>query len=750
MNLQTVPSITLKEHYFNVEPIKLLIRVDPDHPDYNRDNMVWLEEQKKLRCIMNNMKHDPASDTHYLNVVYKVKEYTNVALGRMYAKTACYQNMYNIVRRLVIDGNLYSLDIENAHPMLLFQLCADADYNAVQLGLYNEKREETLNTLMHHYKISRDLVKNLFVRMCFGGSPYVWSEENKRESVPHPEIVLAFFGELGHIKAVIAKKFPGWQEAYTSGVLEKKNKSLWRQYDTVLAVYLQDLERKCMSVVRAVLKAEGIEIVSLIHDEVLTNAEVVAEVIEKVQKEIVRETGFTLNFSAKPYHATREDKAWLDGHKGVLREDAVGGDDYESVKASFEEEAFKLVKHAEFATWEEGSDLVVQNWSLFKTRYVELKYKKTVYKEGCKPEIKEEPFMPRWYTDSKKRKFHRYDFLPPPMACAENIFNTWSGLQIEKTHFGLSTANTDTLLFDLVKVLTNNEEESYEYVMNWLAHIVQSPGQKCGTALVLKSRVEGAGKGSLVDIMRTILGPQFVGETNDPANDIFGKHGSLHIGKLLVCLDEVKSGDTIKSIGRLRNLITSQTCVHNAKGSALVEVQNHTRFIFTTNESIPVAVNANDRRYCLIECSNILCKDTDFWNQFHAKMKGDRGIILAFYQHLKNRDLSRWRPMELPQTELRGDIIGTSAHPMVFWLDRFIRSLESEVLQIAVKDLHDSYNAYCVQKSIASIPNPIGFGVIFKDKIDLDAAGIVKNKCGGSRGYSINKQKVLGWLADYK
>jgi putative DNA primase/helicase len=322
---------------------------------------------------------------------------------------------------------------------------------------------------------------------------------------------------------------------------------------------------------------------------------------------------------------------------------------YETVKTKFEEQAFKLVKHGEFGTLEEGSNLVVEKLPAFKKRHGSVTYKNV--------QMVDKVFLTKWFLDPAKRKYHIYDFVPPPMLQAENVFNTWSGFQIDKMH---ATTPTDaTPILELVKVLANYEEDSYDYILNWLAHIIQSPGTKCDTALVLKAK-KGAGKTTLVDIMKMILGGKLVAETKNPDTDIFGKHGRIHLGKLLVCVDNVQR---VKCDNRMKVLVTSHTCVYNPKWLDMVEVKNFSRFIFTTNGRVPIPVKDDDRRYCLIESSDVLCNDTPFWDQFYEKLTLEYGggMLLAFYLHLKNRDLTKVNWMDFPDTQLRRDVIGNFA-----------------------------------------------------------------------------------------
>jgi hypothetical protein len=68
----------------------------------------------------------------------------------------------------------------------------------------------------------------------------------------------------------------------------------------------------------------------------------------------------------------------------------------------------------------------------------------------------------------------------------------------------------------------------HEYLTNWLADIIQNPGKKSGTAVVLKSKPQ-AGKGTLMDLFRDMTG--YVSETSNPQGDIFGAHGNAYIEK---------------------------------------------------------------------------------------------------------------------------------------------------------------------------------------------------------------------------
>jgi hypothetical protein len=156
--MNTQSSIILTEKYYNMEVIEKLLSVNTTLPGYDDDTMMWTNEQNKLREIKKNQINGCQT------VEYKQKEY---CVGRMYPIPFknTYQSMYNIIRRLVIDGNLTSIDLVNAHPTFVVQLCKKhgGKYNPKYLNLYVNDRDKVRSDIMSKCNITKDQVKNLII-----------------------------------------------------------------------------------------------------------------------------------------------------------------------------------------------------------------------------------------------------------------------------------------------------------------------------------------------------------------------------------------------------------------------------------------------------------------------------------------------------------------------------------------------------------------------------------------------------------
>ena len=745
--------ISIVEEYHGKAWLDVLLKVDTSHPDYPKDGdknayFISATEQSKLRGLLKGSKKH--ADGYYEKKLdFKKKPYGPDSYGRYMAvgKTSL-QSCWKFVRKVASSGKIIGYDMSNSQPSILLQLCNlyAPDERFTFLEAYVNNRDATKKDIAKFYKCSEDLAKTLVIILCFGGCPKTWKEEHNIKKEDDMPLILGFHANLNSIRQGCANSFPDFAKAKrvykwkeTNGLL-KDNSDLSR---SALAMYLQDIEGSILMVMYKELIHLGYTPKTPIHDEMnliisenINNEDIMCKLQDKVKEEL----GFDIKLKVEDYSLTESDLKQLEDHKKFVKEstedDCEGG--YKEVKELFEKEVFKIKYTAEFGIEKDGAFK-----GTFKKKDLDVAYTEWTYKvptgEGS---FDEEKFLKRWYDDKNKRVFDNLDFLPPPMVCGESTYNLWKGFAIERLDV---TPKDPQEILDLIWVLSKKHTESYEYILNWLAQMLQFPGKKPGTALVFKSK-QGAGKGSLNEIMKRIMG-ELATETTNPQQDIFGSHGNAHIGKILVSLDEIKNGDTIKVLNRLKNLITSPTCIYNEKGVKQVEVNNSTRFIFSTNESIPITLDGrDDRRYCLIECANDYCKKAKFWNRFYDQVIDDNGIIKGFFNCLMERDVSQVDWMKFPETELREDIIQVSTHPMVYWFDKFIHELIIPKEKYTATKLFESYRRYCMDVGIGVTGNSKGFGLIFKDKIDFEACNIEKVKSCGLMTYSINRPKAFEWL----
>jgi hypothetical protein len=747
--------ISVVEEYHGKMWLDLLCKVDTKHPDYPKDGdmndyFISSEEQSKLKGLLKGSKKN-SFGIYEKKIDFKKVKYGPDEYGRYMSKgTTSLQSMWKFVRKVASVGKVKGFDIENSQPSILLQLCQKyaPDERFHFLEAYVNNRSSVKKEVAKYYGCSEDLAKTLIIILCFGGSPKTWKEKFGIQMDIDMPLIKGFHKDLKRIRTGCANSFD--QFTIAKRVYKyKDDHGLLKEYSdlyrSALALYLQNIEGNIIMTMYKELPKLGCIPKTPIHDEIcckISDTVNTDDVICKLQAKVKEELGFDIKLKLDDYSLTGDDMKQIKAHEKFVKDngcdDCDGG--YNEIKALFEEEVFKIKYNAEFGIEKHGVFKGVLKKKDLDVAFTEWTYQ-VEEEEGI---YKEEKFLKRWYDDKDKRMFDCIDFIPPPLVCSDSVYNLWRGFDISLMDV---EAKDPAEILTLIWILSNKHTESYEYMLNWLAQMIQYPAKKPGTALVFKSK-QGAGKGTLINIMRRVMGA-LVGETSNPQQDIFGSHGNIHIGKILVSLDEIKNGDTIKVLNRLKNLITSDKCIYNEKGLKQVEVNNATRFIFSTNESIPITLDGkDDRRYCLIECANDYCKNAQFWIDYYDNVVDDNGKIKGFFNYLMERDISGVNWMKFPETELRDEIIQVSTHPMVFWYDKFIHELIITRDKYTATKLFDSYRRFCTENGIAIVGNSKGFGIIFKDKIDFAACGITKTKSHGVMVYNIDRHKSFEWLQE--
>ena len=80
---------------------------------------------------------------------------TNKTIGRLYAKGPCMQTLYNGFRGALCEGYMLDIDICNAHPVFLINLCKQHNIKYNYLSDYVNNREAKLQETMDTYNITR-------------------------------------------------------------------------------------------------------------------------------------------------------------------------------------------------------------------------------------------------------------------------------------------------------------------------------------------------------------------------------------------------------------------------------------------------------------------------------------------------------------------------------------------------------------------------------------------------------------------
>lgn len=155
-------------------------------------------------------------------------------------------------------------------------------------------------------------------------------------------------------------------------------------------------------------------------------------------------------------------------------------------------------------------------------------------------------------------------------------------------------------------VLNNNYDNlEFKFLINWIAAIVQNPGINLQTNLWLIGEIEGLGKGTIVDIMRIILGSEFVGELNQTELEA-GWNDHL-VGLQLVEINEFDAKGKWSGMawGKwIKGHTIEPTLKIRERNKTSYTVLNIGNYIGTSNVIEQTFIDSNDRRNMFIQTTS--------------------------------------------------------------------------------------------------------------------------------------------------
>ena len=231
-------------------------------------------------------------------------------------------------------------------------------------------------------------------------------------------------------------------------------------------------------------------------------------------------------------------------------------------------------------------------------------------------------------------------------------------------------------------------EEKWNIIKQWLAYMLQFPGEKMKWAVVLVSVIEGVGKGLLARICSRVLGSDNVNE-NANYKHLTNTHNTLLIGTQLLVLNEVSLGDfksKQEGTNTLKNFVADDVYSCNFKNKPMVKLPNLTNIMITSNDERVVGAPQGGRRYffCNIQKTEqeIIQKTNEgffekAWN-FVDSDAGASALLHYFTNEVKIEDPTIFKK-RAPETNDLLQLIEQSKHPVV-------KKLEYDLIRT---DLHN-------------------------------------------------------------
>lgn len=404
------------------------------------------------------------------------------------------------------------------------------------------------------------------------------------------------------------------------------------------------------------------------------------------------------------------DYAMYSGTLEVANEDilkvyrAIAAKDYRNFKLYFERNHFKVLNkpslhyaretrntrgYLECVTWFSQTSMKECYSNLVYTGQEEIRGKtKEVVKVG----------VTTWYNDPSMRMYTHAGIYPPPMQCPGGHFNLWTESPFHDIPLRPgqqeNTRAIDAFRHIARVMCGGREDESFAYVMYWIAQMIQRPGQKIGTALALGGS-EGVGKTLFCYYVERMVGRgRFIDTKID---NVTGQFNHLLDNRILVVINELGKKLTEEQSNALKALITDSELSLQQKGVDQRETISFHRVIVTTNN--PGAIDSSRRPFYVKASCEIKLAEHEVKKELWDICLYDDEAIASLYRYFQHMTIPA--TMDPPNNDMNREFRASRDPFASFTLYLCnIAFAGQDRVALSSSDLHVHYIAWCGMESM--------------------------------------------------
>lgn len=358
-----------------------------------------------------------------------------------------------------------------------------------------------------------------------------------------------------------------------------------------------------------------------------------------------------------------------------------------SVVLSYGNQTVVMVEKGHFNEFTQRFDPVFQTFHSFKDRIKRLPPIEYALPSGKTKTIS----VFDWWTSHPRRREYN-DVTFEPGLDTPGRYNFWTGFAVQPVTGELH----ERLLEHVHANICAGDEKSYEYLVNWMARVVQTPRTRSMVVPVLLGE-RGTGKSVFADYFGALFEPHRF--TASDIHELTGKFNA-HLGSCVyVIAEEAFDLRDKRHESVLKERITGRTISIERKGLDKIQMPNYIHLIMTSNNERVVPAGDHERRFFVLRVGNDRMQDSEYFKKIlEDQRKGGLQHLLRF---LLARDIKEYDVTIFPRTrELREQ----QEHNLSLELKWLLEKLEFGIWlpggavrwegPVKKRDLYEDYKSY--------------------------------------------------------
>ncbi|DAZ96828.1 TPA: LOW QUALITY PROTEIN: hypothetical protein N0F65_007089, partial [Lagenidium giganteum] len=248
------------------------------------------------------------------------------------------------------------------------------------------------------------------------------------------------------------------------------------------------------------------------------------------------------------------------------------------------------------------------------------------------------------------------------------------------------------------EIIADNDDELFEWLIKWIAHIYKYPNSRTRCALTLLSKDEGTGKGTFCDILTYLFGIHNTDTSAGSVKSLVSERSAHLMGKKLAIVQEMREnkGDYMGFVEALKSFITDEYIAVRPLYANKMTVRNLVELIITSNNENILKTSTSGRRFTVAKLSSARKQDNAYFGYLKSHCQ-TQSFLSNFATYLMGIDVKEGSIKALATQALVEMAEASQGSIQAFWSD--MKLIGGDDLKLTRTQAYESYKNCPVTRS---------------------------------------------------